>query len=1076
VIEFRVLGPLVVYRNSVSVDLRAPMLRRLLAVLLCRVGRSLSAGELVDALWSGDAPSNARKVLHVHVHRLRRAIADDRVIRYGPAGYSAVLAERELDALRFVAVVESARALRRPASAAQASALYREALGLWRGTPYGGVSAGTIVEEEIRRLLDLRLLIYEELVDVELELGRHAELVAELVTLTNDEPYREGLRAQLMLALYRAGRQSQALEVYRQTHALFSDELGVEPGPQLQRLHAAMLCGDESLLGVARASVPAQLAGAPIARELPPDVAGFTGRAGVLKALDETLPGTHRTGPVVISVISGMAGIGKTALAVHWAHRVAHHFPDGQLYLNLRGYAAGSPVRPIAALAHLLRSLGTPAERVPVELDGATALHRSLLTGRRVLIVLDNARSVEQVRPLLPGSPGCLVLVTSRDRLGGLVARDGAHRFGLDGLSPGEAELLLVRTIGEQRAAAEPAAVAELAQVCAYLPLALRIAASNLADHPHRTVANHHARLRGADRLGALVVDGDEEAAVRAAFDLSYQSIPAEAQRLFRLLGLVPGVDFTAAAAGALLGVPEPQVERHLDQLARAHLIDQRGDGRFAFHDLLRQYAAEQADAEDGELVRASAVDRLLTWYLLMADAAVWAVNPQRLQLPLPAGLDRLVGVFAGPATALAWLDAERPNLVAVVRAAPPGHGHVSWLLADRLRDYFDRRRHPVDWLAVAHAGLASANACGDLPGQAASTFSLAHARYCLGQWDHTLTLLHETVRTAEQVGWARGVAGVHASLGLVYHLRGRRADALDHLDRSLAISRHRGYLQAEADALNTLALLNLEWGRPRDAIDSAARAAEMFRRLGAAAGESAARDTLGTAYQLLGELGRAEHHIRAALAAAEASGGQRQRAAALAVLASLLRDAGRTPAALVCARAALPLAAGLGDPSIEASTYGVLASIQQVRGEYQEALANCRRAAELTAQIGVPFWIAIADLGLAASYHRLSRPAEALAHVRSALELANRLEYPVVEGRSATLLAQILLIQDETGQARALALRSVELHRQTGYRLGEARALQVLAQAVGRTDGPEAAQPLRQAARELFVAIGAPA
>ena len=616
--EFGVLGPLQVRSDGRPVQVGAPMQRTLLAALLLHANQVVAAEQLIDHLWDQAPPPSARSTLQNYILRLRRLLperperAAGQLLVTRVPGYLLQLRPGELDLDRFQRLVADARASTTQGQTERAASLLRDALALWRGPPLCDVASETLRRLHLPRLEDQRLGALEARSDAELGLGLHAELTGELHGLVDEQPLRERFRAQLMLALYRCGRQAEALEVYRSTWRLLSDELGIQPGPELRRLEHAILREDPSL-DLPATAAPGHPPAAAISppHQLPPAITDFTGRRQHLDELDRLLePGVDATA-VVISAIAGTAGVGKTALAIHWAHRVRDRFGDGQLYVGLRGYAPTPPMRSLDALAGFLHALGVPAEQVPLDLEEAAGLYRTLLADKRILVVLDNARSADQVRPLLPGSPRCLILVTSRDRLGGLVARDGARRLTLDVLPPEEAVGLLTRLLGAERVAAEPQAAEELAEVCGLLPLALRIAAANLADQPGQSIAGYLARLRQGDRLAELSVDDDPQAAVRTAFDCSYAALEPAAQRLFRLLGLVPGPEFTPPAAAALAGAPTDHAATLLERLTTVHLVEPRGPDRFGFHDLLRLYAADRTHDEDSEPDRKAAAARL---------------------------------------------------------------------------------------------------------------------------------------------------------------------------------------------------------------------------------------------------------------------------------------------------------------------------------------------------------------------------------------------------------------------------------------------------------------------------------
>jgi tetratricopeptide (TPR) repeat protein len=771
-------------------------------------------------------------------------------------------------------------------------------------------------------------------------------------------------------------------------------------------------------------------------------VAAFTGRQAHLRRLDALLPGEEVTPPVlVISAIAGTPGVGKTALAVHWAHQVRDRFPDGQLYVNLRGYAAGPPLRPIEALAHFLQALGVPAEEIPVDEEDAAGLYRSLLAGKRTLVLLDNAHHPDQVRPLLPGGAGCLVLITSRDQLGGLVARDGAIRMSLEALTPPEAAGLLAHLLGDDRMRTEPAAVGELAALCGYLPLALRIAAANLNNRPQRTIADYARRLRAGDRLAALEVDGDRQAAVRAAFDLSYAAQPAGARRLFRLLGLVPGPDVTAPAAAALAGTSTGMnteaAAQLLAKLATANLIDEHTADRYALHDLLRLYAAEQATAEDGTSGRQAALDRLFDHYLSTVDAAARLLYPEKLRLPQvgPAGAPDLIS-FAGEAEAMAWLEAERPNLVAAVHhAAEHGPHTVAWRLADALRGYFNRRMHTVDWQAVANAGLGAAVADGQPAAQAAAHLSLATLDWGQSRCQQAIDHYVQALELAAQGGWRDGHVAAFGNLGNVYFELGQLAQAAEHYTQALAI------------------LAQDDWR----------------------AGRANGLGSLGEVYHALGRLDEARTALIEARALQQEVGARGGEAEAVRVLAAVHRDAGQHAEALDLAHAALALARDIGDQRCEADTLNTLGGVHQQLGRYQEAAGDYQRALDLAQQIGSPYAQAEALTGLAAAHLAGGHPERAIGHAEDAIVVARKAEHRAIEGRALTALAAIHLDQGRLDLAISHAEQALAIHAETGHRLGEARTQLVLERALRATGQENEAKARHRAARALFTAIGAP-
>jgi DNA-binding SARP family transcriptional activator/tetratricopeptide (TPR) repeat protein len=1036
--RFGVLGPLELQGEHGPVVVGARQRQVLLAVLLCQANWPVAIDALVEAVWGQAPPRTARKNLQVHMYHLRRLLGDETRIRRTPNGYLLRVAPGELDAAQFEELAEQGGRMLDAGDAHTAAALLRRSLGLWRGQAFDGLDTVGVLAEESRCLAERRLAVVERRVDADLATGRHVGLVAELRGLVAEHPLRERFRAQLMLALYRAGRQADALEVYRDTRAALIGELGVEPGPELRRLQQSILRADPALEPLPAAGPAPQASSAGVPAQLPQDVAAFTGRIADLAQLDALLPGDQpeQATAVVISAIGGTPGVGKTALAVHWAHRIRGWFPDGQLYINLRGYASTPPLRPIEALAQFLRALGIPAQRVPVELEEAAGMYRSLLAGRRLLVLLDDANSAEQVRPLLPGGPGCLVLVTSRDRLDGLVARDGAHGITLGVLTPADAVTLLGRIVGQSRVAAEPHAAAALAEVCACLPLALRIAAASLAGRPRQTIAGYLAELRAGDRLASLAVYGDEQTGVAGAFDMSYGPLAPDSQRLFRLLGLLPGADVTVDAAGTL------------------------------------------AAQEDSEQACAAATRRLLGWYLETANVAVRRLYPHLLRLPVsPAENNRPPAAwFEGPTDALAWLEAERANLVAAIRhAADHGPRPLAWLLADTLHGYLLQRRYGADWLAVAHAAVTAARAEGDLRGQAAAQLSLSDAYHCLGSYPQSIERYSAALALGREPGWVEAQASTLGNLGFVYQDMGELEQAAECHLKALTLNRQADRQEAQGANLCNLGLVAWELGRLEEAADHYSRALAVARAVGTRIGEATILGHLGQVHHDLGQPDCAAEQLAGALRLNRELGGRYGEANNLNTLAMLHRDAGELAQARELAQAAVALARETGDRSVEANTLNTLATIHLRLADPQGASERHQQALRLARDIGTRRAETDALIGLAAVHQHLGHHDQAIGCAQQALTIARQAGFRVLEGHARMALASVCLAQGHHDQAIGHARWALDLHCRTGHRLGHARALLLLGEAVGRTKGTDAALPYWQDALALFSAIGVP-
>ncbi len=652
-------------------------------------------------------------------------------------------------------------------------------------------------------------------------------------------------------------------------------------------------------------------------KQLPPAVSNFVGRVKELDELSSLLEQpTGRSMSVVITAIAGTAGVGKTALAVQWSRQVQSRFPDGQLYVNLRGYDQGPPLSPGRALDGILRALNVPAERIPTNIDAQAALYRSLVDGQRMLVVLDNANTAEQVRPLLPGSPTCLAIVTSRSRLSALVARDGAHRISLKPLDSAAAVTLLRNIVGDARVEAEPHAAVELARRCTYLPLALRIAAEQVAAHTHNTLA-HLANELAAEsgRLDILTAD-DETTAVRTAFSWSYGSLSDDAARMFRLLGLHPGPDVGIMAAAVLADSTINQARRLLDTLTGVHLLDEIGPDRYRFHDLLRVYAAECAHAEDPGKDRSAAIRRLINWYLHTADAAQQVLLPELPRIEL----DRLETihppVFHGYGQAMAWYDVERANLVAAVRlASTNGLYEAAWKLPMALLGFFNLRRAWEDWLATYEIGLTASRRIHDQHGEAWISASLGHAYRELHRLDEAEEYSQQALRIFRDIGFRWGEGAAIYNLGGVYRSQGRFTESLDYLQQSLAIFRETGNRQGESRNLTALGNAFREMRRYQDALYWHGQALHIYRDIGDKQGQGVALDDMGAAHAELQQIDESLDCYRQALAIHRENGDRVGEGQTLQATGELLYRSGRLDAATESLRQALQILEESKDP-----------------------------------------------------------------------------------------------------------------------------------------------------------------
>ncbi|HET7016078.1 MAG TPA: BTAD domain-containing putative transcriptional regulator, partial [Streptosporangiaceae bacterium] len=680
-VEFGVLGPVQALIVGRSADLGERKQRLVLAMLALEVNKVIPVSRFADILWSDSPPNSSRRIIQAHVSRLRTALheagaaADGTALVRRGSGYLLATDPVSVDAHRFRFLVEDAEL--RTDDPGKVKVL-TEALALWRGPALADAAPDDLRQHLCGGLEEARLMAVENLLETRLRLGHHLPVLDELTDLAALHPYRPRITRSLMLALYRAGRTADALRSFEVLRDRLRRELGLDPPAELTELHVAILRADPGLShGQVNLADPAPA-------QLPADIADFVGRDTELAALGRFVevhplhppPATHTTRASATTsastvIVTGGAGVGKTALAVHWAHLVADDFPDGQLYVDLRGHSGTAPVTTLDALTSLLHGLGVPMARIPADERQAAALYRSEMAGRRMIVVLDNARSADYVRPLLPGRSKSVTLVTSRTSLTGLTAREGAARISLDPLSTDEALALLAGMIGAIRIRRETEPAAELARLCAGLPLALRIAAARLLALPHTQIREYVKEIADEDGFASLQVDGDDSASVWTAFDLSYLALDPSARRVFRLLAVIGSGNLSVHAIAAMNGATAAHVRHALSRLADAHLVEQHSGARFGPHDLLRRYAVVKSKDEDTTPDRQVALLRLLRWYLHGADQATRLFSPFALRQLAPVSYEGQRLEFAGIDEALAWLESERAHMVtALVRAA----------------------------------------------------------------------------------------------------------------------------------------------------------------------------------------------------------------------------------------------------------------------------------------------------------------------------------------------------------------------------------------------------------------------
>ena len=974
-VRFEILGPLRAVRSDGTAVSFAGLQGLLLASLLAQTNQRVTTDRLVDILWGSDPENRAAHRLQTHVYRLRQTLGGCAEISAEAGGYRLAVSSEALDSAEFESLVQRARQLgtRDPQGAVHH---LRDALGLWRGEAFDGFDTPE-TRSRARKLDDLKLLALEQLFSAELECGNHDTVSNELLPILEEHPLREKLHELLIISYALDSRQTDALSAYQRARSVFVDELGIEPGPRLRELEMQILKGDRP------ETKPAPPNAIPIPAQLPAPPGGFMGREDEFRQLSTLAAGTGTA--TKIGVVTGGGGVGKTALVLHWAHHHREEFPDGQLFTNLRGYGSEAPAQTTGVLAAFLRALGVDSDRIPDDVEERAALFRSQTADRKMLIVLDNARDVQQVRPLLPSTASCSVVVTSRTPLTGLVVQEGAHEVVLPRMTRDTASALVAELVDDSH---DPDAIARLTELCAYLPLALRIAAERVRavkvddiDAVVAELADERSRL---DILDA----GDEHSSVRGVFSWSYQKLGDSTAWLFRCFGMSPVRTLNAATLAAVSALDASSVRRGLEELRRAHLIEPAGHNCFHTHDLLRSFAVEMAGAgqehETGETL-----SRLCDYYLKTTATALEQIMPEEMARSVGREIlddENLDRPFANSDEAELWLETERENLIlAAERAAREDHHSYPVTLSHLLGRYLDTRALHDEAARVHSSALTAARIADSAWDEGETLRRLGLVEMRNDRFEHAIEQLHAAREIHEHAGESLQVAHVNIVLGGAYLYAGRVPEARDHCEKAITTFDDHGDSGADF-AMSNYGLLHYTLGHPKEALRWLVPSLRVSQEHGKRLNECAALRNLTAVYGELGDYNRALDCAERGLQLAEELGRDTDRAKILNSVGSVHRRRHELETARHHHLQALAIGNPLEDRDITVVAHNGLADTARASGDLATARYHHLTALHLSRNL----WelCSSALIGLGETADQRGDDAEAVAYWQEALDL----------------------------------------------------------------------------------------